>query len=115
MQFAIEAPETIAANDRIFRARRWFRYEHGLKRFLDVVIATLGLVGGLPLWLAIAIAIKLDSPGPVLHVQERVGLNGRRFRFYKFRSMYSDAETRLESLLEHNEPTAPVFNMRTDP
>ena len=115
MQIAIEAPESLAANDRILRARRWFQYQHGLKRFLDVVIATLGLIGSLPLWLAIAIAIKLDSHGPVLHVQERVGLNGRRFRFYKFRSMYADAEKRLEALLEHNEATGPVFKMRNDP
>jgi exopolysaccharide biosynthesis polyprenyl glycosylphosphotransferase len=115
MQIAIEAPESLAANDRILRARRWFQYQHGLKRFLDILIATLGLIGSLPLWLAIAVAIKLDSPGPVLHVQERVGLNGRRFRFYKFRSMYADAEKRLESLLEHNEATGPVFKMRNDP
>lgn len=115
MQIAIEAPESLAANDRILRARRWFQYQHGLKRFLDVLIATLGLIGSLPLWLAIAVAIKLDSPGPVLHIQERVGLNGRRFRFYKFRSMYADAEKRLESLLEHNEATGPVFKMRNDP
>jgi exopolysaccharide biosynthesis polyprenyl glycosylphosphotransferase len=115
MQIAIEAPESLAANDRILRARRWFQYQHGLKRFLDLVIATLGLVGSLPLWVAIAIAIKLDSPGPVLHVQERVGLNGSKFRFYKFRSMYADAEKRLESLLEHNEATGPVFKMRNDP
>jgi exopolysaccharide biosynthesis polyprenyl glycosylphosphotransferase len=115
MQVAIEAPESLAANDRILRARRWFQYQHGLKRFLDIVIAALGLIGSLPLWVAIAIAIKLDSPGPVLHVQQRVGLNGRRFRFYKFRSMYADAEKRLESLLEHNEATGPVFKMRNDP
>jgi len=115
MQVAIDVPESLAANDRILRARRWFQYQHGLKRLVDVVIATLGLVGSLPLWLAIAVAIKLDSPGPILHVQERVGLNGRRFRFYKFRSMYADAEKRLESLLEHNEATGPVFKMRNDP
>ncbi len=115
MQVAIEAPESLAPNERNLRVRGWFQYQHGLKRFLDVVIATLGLVGSLPFWLAIAIAIKLDSPGPVLHVQERVGLNGHRFRFYKFRSMYSDAEKRLESLLEHNEATGPVFKMRNDP
>jgi lipopolysaccharide/colanic/teichoic acid biosynthesis glycosyltransferase len=67
------------------------------------------------LWVVIAVAIKLDSRGPLIHVQERVGLNGRRFRFYKFRSMYVDAESRLQSLLEHNEATGPVFKMRNDP
>jgi exopolysaccharide biosynthesis polyprenyl glycosylphosphotransferase len=115
MQAAIDIPEQIALDESIRRAGRWFRYPHGLKRLLDVVIAFLGLVGSIPLWVGIAIAIKLDSSGPILHVQERVGLNGRRFRFYKFRSMYVDAETRLHSLLEHNEATGPVFKMRNDP
>jgi lipopolysaccharide/colanic/teichoic acid biosynthesis glycosyltransferase len=115
MQAAIEIPEQLAVDERIFRTRRFFRYRHGLKRLLDLVIATLGLVGSLPLCVVIALAIKLDSPGPLIHVQERVGLNGRRFRFYKFRSMHVDAEARLQSLLEHNEATGPVFKMRNDP
>lgn len=114
MQATFEIPEQLAIDVRIPR-RRMFGYRHGLKRFLDVVIATLGLVGSVPLWLVIAIAIKLDSPGPLLHVQERVGLNGQRFRFYKFRSMHVDAEERLQSLLELNEATGPVFKMRNDP
>jgi len=115
MQVAIHIPEQVALDDRIRSARRGFRYQHGIKRLLDVVLATLGLVGSLPLWLGIAIAIKLDSRGPVFHLQERVGLNGRRFRFYKFRSMHVDAEARLQSLLEHSETTGPVFKMRNDP
>jgi exopolysaccharide biosynthesis polyprenyl glycosylphosphotransferase len=115
MQAAIQIPEQIALDVRIRGARRAFRYQHGLKRLLDVVLATLGLIGSFPLWVVIAIAIKLDSRGPLIHVQERVGLNGRRFRFYKFRSMYVDAESRLQSLLEHNEATGPVFKMRNDP
>lgn len=115
MQIAIHVPEQIALDQRIRGARRGFRYQHGPKRFLDVVIATLGLVGSLPLWVLIAIAIKLDSRGPLFHIQERVGLNGRRFRIYKFRSMYVDAEARLQSLLEYNEATGPVFKMRNDP
>lgn len=115
MQIAMQVPEEIALDQRIRLARRGFRYQHGPKRFLDVVLATLGLVGSLPLWVVIAIAIKLDSRGPLFHVQERVGLNGRRFRFYKFRSMHVDAESRLDSLLESNEATGPVFKMRNDP
>jgi lipopolysaccharide/colanic/teichoic acid biosynthesis glycosyltransferase len=115
MQAVIEIPEQLAVDVRIRRTRRLFYYRHGLKRLLDVVLATLGLVGSLPLWVVIAIAIKLDSPGTLIHVQERVGLNGKRFRFYKFRSMHMDAEARLQSLLEHNEATGPVFKMRNDP
>jgi len=97
------------------RAPRWFAYEASLKRLLDVVLASLGLVASLPLSLAIIIAIKLDSPGPALFVQERVGRHGRRFRFYKFRSMYVDAERRLSELQMHNEVDGPVFKMRKDP
>ena len=95
--------------------RRRFAYEEALKRLLDIVLASLGLVAMLPIWLAIAIAVKLDSPGPAIFVQERLGLHGRRFRFYKFRSMYSDAEQRLAEVLAHNEIDGPVFKMRNDP
>jgi Undecaprenyl-phosphate glucose phosphotransferase len=63
-----------------------------LKRGFDLVCSALGLIVLSPLLLAIAIWIKLDSPGPVLHVQERLGLNGRRFRMIKFRTMRADAE-----------------------
>lgn len=115
MQAAFEIPEQLAVDERIRRAHRLFRYRHGLKRLLDFVIATLALVGSFPLWVVIAIAIKLDSRGPIFHIQERVGLNGRRFRFYKFRSMHLDAEARFQSLLELNEATGPVFKMRNDP
>jgi exopolysaccharide biosynthesis polyprenyl glycosylphosphotransferase len=97
------------------RTRRWFAYEASLKRLLDVVLASLGLVASLPLSLAIIIAIKLDSPGPALFVQDRVGRYGRRFRFYKFRSMYVDAERRLSELQLQNEVDGPVFKIRKDP
>jgi exopolysaccharide biosynthesis polyprenyl glycosylphosphotransferase len=97
------------------RTPRWFAYEASLKRLLDVVLASLGLVASLPLSLAIIIAIKLDSPGPALFVQDRVGRYGRRFRFYKFRSMYVDAERRLSELQLQNEVDGPVFKIRKDP
>ena len=96
-------------------ARRLFAYEDALKRLLDIALATVGLIASLPLWLGIAAAIVLDSRGPAIFVQERVGLNGRRFRFYKFRSMYADAEQRLGEVLVHNEIDGPVFKMRNDP
>ena len=90
-------------------------YETSLKRVLDLLLAGLGLVATLPLWLAIVLCIRIDSPGPAIFVQERVGLRGRRFRFYKFRSMYTDAESRLAELEAHNEVSGPVFKMRSDP
>ena len=99
----------------VTRRSRWFGYETSLKRLLDVVLASLGLVASLPLSLAIIVAIKLDSPGSALFVQERVGRYGHRFRFYKFRSMYVDAERRLSELQMHNEVDGPVFKMRKDP
>ena len=95
--------------------RRRFPYEQTVKRLMDLVLATLGLIGCAPLWLTLVIAIKLDSPGPAIFVQERVGLHGRRFRFYKFRSMYVDAEQRLAEVRARNEMDGPVFKIRQDP
>jgi lipopolysaccharide/colanic/teichoic acid biosynthesis glycosyltransferase len=70
------------------------------KRLLDLGMATLGLVVVLPVLLAIAIAVKVDSPGPVLYVSRRLGRNGRVFHCLKFRSMTQEGrETRLGSLL----------------
>lgn len=67
-------------------------YRHFLKRVLDILLASLVLLVPLPLYLVIAIAIKVDSKGPVLFKQERLGKDGRVFRMYKFRSMCMDAE-----------------------
>jgi Undecaprenyl-phosphate glucose phosphotransferase len=64
-----------------------------LKRGLDLAFSTLGLVLLSPLLVAIAVWVKLDSPGPILYVQERLGINGRRFRMLKFRTMRVDAES----------------------
>jgi lipopolysaccharide/colanic/teichoic acid biosynthesis glycosyltransferase len=95
--------------------RRFFSYETTLKRLLDLLLASLGLLATLPIWLVIVVAIRRDSPGPAIFVQERVGVQGRRFRFYKFRSMYADAEHRLAELQANNEVSGPVFKMRRDP
>jgi exopolysaccharide biosynthesis polyprenyl glycosylphosphotransferase len=94
--------------------RRLTRHD-ALKRLLDIVLASLGLLATLPVWLGIMLAIKGDSPGPAIFTQERVGMRGRRFRFHKFRSMYVDAESRLSEVLAHNETDGPVFKMRNDP
>ena len=85
------------------------------KRALDVTVSLLALVVLAPLLMAIAIAIKLDSRGPVFFVQERVGLNGRRFRFFKFRTMVADAEQMQAALEPLNEAEGPVFKIRNDP
>ncbi|MCX7909536.1 MAG: sugar transferase [Ignavibacteria bacterium] len=67
-------------------------WEAFLKRTLDIVVSLIVLIGGLPLWIIVGILIKLDSKGPILYKQERVGKNGKIFICYKFRSMYADAE-----------------------
>ena len=90
-------------------------YEVALKRVLDVILATMGLVATAPIWIAVAIAIKLDSHGPSMFVQERVGIRGRSFRFYKFRSMTNGAEKRKVELNHLNELDGPVFKVRADP
>jgi exopolysaccharide biosynthesis polyprenyl glycosylphosphotransferase len=86
-----------------------------IKRVSDIVFVSLGLLALAPLLALIALAVKLDSPGPVFYGQLRVGKDGRQFRMLKFRSMVVNAEKRLEDLLAHNEATGPLFKMRRDP
>jgi exopolysaccharide biosynthesis polyprenyl glycosylphosphotransferase len=108
---SVAEPQWLAAD----RQRPWWSYEATLKRAFDIVLSLLGLVATFPLLLAIALAIKLESPGGPIFVQERVGLEGRHFRFYKFRSMFADAEQRRAEVLELNEADGPVFKLRRDP
>src|SRR5256885_1081415 len=108
-----QAVDTTFDSDRSERQRLF--YESVLKRLVDVLLATVGLIAALPIWLAITLAVKLDSPGPSIFVQERVGQHGRRFRFYKFRTMYIDADRRLAEVWLQNEVEGPVFKMRNDP
>ncbi|HEY3025897.1 MAG TPA: sugar transferase [Pyrinomonadaceae bacterium] len=85
------------------------------KRLLDLLIATVFLILLLPLLVLVALAIKLDSPGPVLFVQERMGFNKRRFRMFKFRTMQVDAEARMKEIEHLNEKQGPIFKIRNDP
>lgn len=85
------------------------------KRLFDVLVSACVLVALSPALFAVAVAIKLDSPGPVFFRQWRVGRNGRPFRMLKFRSMHRDAERRLEALRARNEMSGPVFKMSNDP
>ena len=80
-----------------------------------MLVAVLVLTATLPIWLAVVIAIKLDSPGPAIFIQERVGVRGRRFRFYKFRSMTDGADGMKAGMLHLSEVDGPVFKVRTDP
>ena len=86
-----------------------------LRRALDVLVSAVALLLLLPVLALVALCIRLDSPGPVLFVQKRVGKDGEGFPVFKFRSMFTDAEARLHTVLNANERTGPVFKMRQDP
>ena len=86
-----------------------------IKRLLDFLLSLTLLVTLSPLLLIIGLANKLNSPGTILFVQERVGLNKRRFHLYKFRTMVVDAEQQLAALAPRNEVSGPVFKIRDDP
>lgn len=86
-----------------------------IKNMFDFVFAALMLVVLSPLFLLIALVIKLSSSGPVIYSQERCGLNGRRFMVYKFRTMYEDAEVKRSQVDVLNEAKGPVFKVRKDP
>ncbi len=85
------------------------------KRAFDVVVASVGLVMISPVFVGVALAVKLTSPGPIFFLQERVGRNGELFRMRKFRSMVVDAEERLAKLEAQNEGSGPLFKMKDDP
>ena len=87
----------------------------GLKRVLDVVVSIGALIALSPLMLFTALAVKLDSPGPVFFKQTRVGKHGVTFGCYKFRSMYIDAEKRKAELAVQNEADGPIFKIKNDP
>jgi exopolysaccharide biosynthesis polyprenyl glycosylphosphotransferase len=86
-----------------------------LKRTFDVVVSTLVIVFGLPVWLLIAAAITLSSRGPVFYRDRRIGVNEREFGMLKFRTMYSDAAERQEELESANEASGALFKIRDDP
>src|SRR4029078_44129 len=85
------------------------------KRAMDIVFSSLFLLSFSWLYGLIAAAIKLPSRGPVLFRQERGGMNGRRFTFYKFRSMVVDADRRKNELQHLNEMDGPVYKIKNDP
>ena len=88
---------------------------HVIKRGIDIICSSIGLIVLSPILVIIAIIIKLDSSGPIIFKQERVGYKGRRFFMYKFRSMVVNAEELKEKLHEKNEMSGPMFKMKEDP
>jgi len=86
-----------------------------LKRLMDVTLSAVGIIIGMPVWLVIALLIKLTSKGPVFFVQTRIGLHGRPFRIYKFRTMVPDAEAQLKNILDVDHLAVPGFKIKDDP
>lgn len=87
----------------------------GAKRLLDLLGASMIVALLSPLLLVVAIAIKLDSPGPVFFRQERMGKDHRRFMMYKFRSMGAEADKMRGELIFQSDTTGPIFKMKNDP
>jgi exopolysaccharide biosynthesis polyprenyl glycosylphosphotransferase len=90
-------------------------WEWAVKRSFDLVVSTVIVVAGSPVWAAIACAIKLSSPGPVFYRDQRIGLGDRPFGMMKFRTMYADAADRQEALEADNEASGPLFKIKDDP
>lgn len=86
-----------------------------VKRLIDFAGALFGIIVLSPILLIAALVIKIDSHGPVIFSQERVGKNGKLFKMYKFRSMVTNAEELLDKLKEKNEMSGPMFKMTKDP
>ena len=87
-----------------------------VKRLLDILLSIIGLILTSPILLWVAVKIYLEEPGaPILFSQERVGKNKRTFKMYKFRSMCTDAEEKLENLLDKNEIEGAMFKIKDDP
>ncbi|AKP65321.1 sugar transferase [Levilactobacillus koreensis] len=92
------------------------RVYHICKRVFDLIMSVIALVVLWPVFLVIAIAIKVDDPhGGVFYSQTRIGKDGRQFKMFKFRSMVTDADKKLKTLLKYNEIDGPMFKMKEDP
>lgn len=99
--------------DEVLKTRRkyWF-----IRRTQDVILSLTALLFLWPVMLVVAVVIAIDDPGASpIFVQTRIGRDGKTFKFYKFRSMYADAEKRLEDLLQYNEMEGPAFKIKDDP
>lgn len=86
-----------------------------IKRIIDIIGALSGIILMAPIMLIVGICIKLESKGPVVFSQERVGEKGKLFKMYKFRSMVINAEELLDKLQEKNEMSGPMFKIKEDP
>lgn len=86
-----------------------------MKRIMDVIVSSIGLILLSPLLIIVSILIKLESKGPIIFSQKRVGVNGQSFNMYKFRSMVVNAEELKKNLQHKNEMSGPMFKIKDDP
>jgi len=99
-----------------YKERRFHPAEMALKRLFDFMVSLIFLILLFPLFIIVAILIKLDSRGPIFYIQERAGYKGKPFNFYKFRSMVREADSLKADLLDKNESRGNViFKMKKDP
>lgn len=108
--YNLEQYHVIAFSSRLFDYRMVM-----VKRLIDILGACIGLILTLIVGIILAPFLLLESPGPLVFCQKRVGVNGRVFQFYKFRSMYADAEERKKELMKQNEMQGLMFKMENDP
>jgi len=99
----------------IYRTTPAISWELVAKRIIDILGGFILLILTSPIMLAVALLIRLTSPGPVIFSQNRSGLHGRPFRMYKFRSMVTNAEQARAELEDRNEMSGPVFKVKNDP
>lgn len=99
---------------------QWVEYKKSkfyivVKRLIDILASLLGILCLSPLMIIVAALIKIDSKGLIIFSQERVGVNGKIFKMYKFRSMVANAEEMLDKLKDKNEMSGPMFKIKEDP
>jgi lipopolysaccharide/colanic/teichoic acid biosynthesis glycosyltransferase len=85
------------------------------RRTIDILVSGIALILLSPILLAAALAVRFTTPGPAIYTQLRAGRGGTPFKFYKFRSMYLDADARKAALKDSNEKSGPIFKMKNDP
>ena len=114
-----EVPTASVYPERIWLDKRAIQQKYifmGAKRLIDIVGSIVGLILASPLLVYVAYRIRKEEPGsPIFFSQDRVGVNGKTFKMYKFRSMCIDAEIKLAELLDKNEVEGAMFKMKDDP
>ena len=99
----------------IIRSAKKIKYE-SIKRILDIVISSIGLVLLLPVFLILALIIKIDSKGPIIYAHKRIGKNGKEIKIYKFRTMYENANEMIKDFTEEQlEEWKTNFKLKDDP